>query len=77
MTDPSFAELDALSTDELREAAFARARSHKDLQFFWDLFRHLPAADGDGEGSDGSLGIQSGVDEAIALWRELRGFENR
>jgi len=67
------AELDALATEALRERAFALARERHDLSFFWDLLRHLPAADGDGEGADGSLGVQSGIDEAVALWRELRG----
>ncbi len=67
------AELDALATEALRERAFAKARERLDVSFFWDLLRHLPAADGEGEGADGSLGVQSGIDEAVALWRELRG----
>ncbi len=64
-------QLSALSTEELRERAFALARRRRDLHFFWDLFKRLPHAEG--EGPDGSLGIQSTVDEAVALWREFTG----
>jgi hypothetical protein len=68
----SFAELDALSTEELRERAFDRARDRHDLRFFWSLFEHLPVSE---DGTDGSLGIQSTVDDAIALWKESTGHE--
>ena len=73
MTEATFDQLDALSTEELRERAFAQARERHDLHFFVDLFRHLPGADAYDEIDDGSLGIQAGVDGAVALWRELRG----
>lgn len=69
----SVAELDALSTEELRQRAFAKARQHADLGFFWSLVRHLPHAD-DAESLDGSLGaVGATVDDAVALWRELTG----
>jgi hypothetical protein len=68
----TFAELDALSTEELRERAFDRARDRHDLAFFWALFEHLPVSD---EGTDGSLGIQSSIDDAVALWKESTGHE--
>jgi hypothetical protein len=68
----TFAELDALSTEELRERAFDRARDRRDLGFFWSLFEHLPAQE---DGSDGSLGLQSTVDDAIAVWKESTGHE--
>ena len=76
MTDDSddtaaFDRLAILSTEELRERAFALARRRRDVHFFWDLFKRLPHAEG--EGPDGSLGIQSTVDEAVALWREFTG----
>jgi hypothetical protein len=63
--------LSALRTEELRERAFALARRRRDLHFFWGLFKRLPHAEG--EGPDGSLGIQASVDEAVALWREFTG----
>jgi hypothetical protein len=69
----SFAELDALPTEELRERAFALARERHDLGFFWSILRHLPHAD-DAEELDGSLGSYgASVDDAVALWRELTG----
>lgn len=68
----TFAELDALSTDELREKAFDRARTRGDVRFFWSLYEHLPAG---GDGDDGSFGLQSTVDDAIAVWRESTGHE--
>jgi hypothetical protein len=69
----SFAELDALSTEELRERAFALARERHDLGFFWSVLRHLPHAD-DTEELDGSLGSYgASVDDAVALWREFTG----
>jgi hypothetical protein len=72
MTD-SVAELDALSTEELRQRAFAKARQHADIGFFWSLVRHLPHAD-DAGSLDGSLGaVGASVDDAVALWREMTG----
>jgi hypothetical protein len=69
----SVAELDALSTEELRQRAFTRARQHADVGFFWSLVRHLPHAD-DAGALDGSLGsVGATVDDAVALWRELTG----
>jgi hypothetical protein len=69
----SVAELDALSTEELRQRAFAKARRHGDVKFFWSVVRHLPHAD-DAESLDGSLGaVGASIDDAVALWRELTG----
>jgi hypothetical protein len=67
-----FATLDELSTEELRERAFQRARERHDIRFFWSVLRHLPHAD-EPEG-DASLGVYgASVDEAVALWREFTG----
>jgi hypothetical protein len=41
---PSYDELDALTTDELRDRAFELAQKRHDVGFFWDLIKHLPAA---------------------------------
>jgi hypothetical protein len=69
----SVAELDALPTEELRQRAFAKARRHGDVGFFWSLVQHLPHAD-DAESLDGSLGaVGASIDDAVALWRELTG----
>jgi len=70
-----FAELDALSTEELRERAFDLARKNHDVKFFWSIFQHLPHAD-DAEGLDASLGAYgASVDDAVAMWREFTGRE--
>jgi hypothetical protein len=76
MTDARFAELDELSTEELRQQAFRLARERRDGRFFWDLFRHLPHAeeaewvDGNSTGSYGAS-----VEDAIGLWREFTGHD--
>ncbi|WP_422734612.1 hypothetical protein ACN26Y_09345 [Micromonospora sp. WMMD558] len=72
-TGRSFEELDALSTEELREQAFAVARKHRDVRFFWSVLRHLPNAD-EAEALDGAPNsVGPTVDEAVALWREMTG----
>jgi len=68
----TLAELDPLATEQLRERAFDLARERRDIGFFWSLFRHLPTRE---DGSDGALGIQSTVDDAVALWKESTGHE--
>ena len=72
-TTPSFAELDALSTEELRERAFARARRRRDFGFFWSVIRHLPDSDEAAELDGAPNSIGPTVDEAVALWREFAG----
>lgn len=69
----SFEELDALSTEELRERAFTLARERRDVRFFWSVLRHLPNADEAAalDGAPNSVGPT--VDEAVALWREMTG----
>jgi hypothetical protein len=73
MTSPSFAELDALPTEDLRDRAFALARQHRDIGFFWSVVKHLPDSDEAAalDGAPNSIGPT--VDEAVALWRELEG----
>ena len=73
MTTPSFAELDALPTEELRERAFAQARQHRDIAFFWSVLKHLPDADEAAELDGAPNSIGPTIDEAVALWRELEG----
>jgi hypothetical protein len=68
-----FAELDALPTEELRERAFAKAREHRDLGFFWSVFKHLPDSDDAAELDGAPNTIGPTVDEFVALWRELTG----
>ena len=67
------AELTTLSTEDLRQRAFALAVKRRDAGFFWSLFRHLPHAD-DTEELDASLGaLGASIDDAVAMWREFTG----
>lgn len=67
------ADLDQLSTEELRRRAFDKAQAGRDLHFFWDLTKHLRASralaaeDGSGGGITGTLA------ELVELARELLG----
>jgi hypothetical protein len=75
MTDQaaSLAELDALSTEELRERAFHQARERHDIGFFVNIIRHLPHAD-DAESVDGSLGsVGAEISDLVSMWREFTG----
>jgi hypothetical protein len=67
MSSVTFEDLDALSTEDLQDRAFALARERHDVSFFWSIFEHLPVAE---SGLDGALGVQSTVDDAVALWTE-------
>jgi hypothetical protein len=70
-----FDQLDGLSTEELREKAFALARKRMDMKFFWHLVRILPHAD-DMEQLDASMGsIGASVEDAVDLWREFTGHD--
>jgi hypothetical protein len=73
MTTPSFAELDALPTEALRERAFALARHHHDVGFFWSVFKHLPDSDEAAELDGAPNSIGPTIEEAVALFRELEG----
>jgi hypothetical protein len=66
-------ELDTLTTEELRQRAFALAAKRRDVAFFWSVFKHLPHAD-DAESLDASLGaVGASLSDAVALWREFTG----
>jgi hypothetical protein len=70
---PSVAELDALTTDELRHRAFDRAEQRRDVGFFWDLLRHLRPTESVAA-EDGSAGhITGGIAEAVEAAREMMG----
>jgi hypothetical protein len=73
MSEATFAELDTLSTEELRERAFARARHRMDVGFFWAVLKHLPDSD-EANSLDGAPNtVGPTIDEAVALWREFTG----
>jgi hypothetical protein len=69
----SIEELDALSTHELREKAFAAAEHSRDVGFFWGLVKHLSSSESiaSDDGSAGGLG--ESITGAVELVTELLG----
>jgi hypothetical protein len=66
-------DLDALTTEQLRQQAFDRARSEHDVGFFWDLVKHLRSARSLAA-EDGSSGSLTGsLAEVVDMARELMG----
>ncbi len=64
---------DQLSTDDLREKAFEKARHDHDLGFVWEVAGHLRASRAIA-GQDGSSGSITGtLAEAVEVVRELMG----
>jgi hypothetical protein len=70
---PAIAELDALTTEELRERAFAQAEHRHDVGFFWDLVKHLRTVESVGADDGSAGGIGETISSAIDLTRELVG----
>jgi hypothetical protein len=72
-TETTFEELDALPTEELREQAFNRAWHHRDLGFFVNVIRILPASE-DAEQIDGSFAsFGTTLSDIVGIWREFTG----
>jgi hypothetical protein len=66
-------DLDELTTEELRQRAFDKARDTHDVGFFWDVVKHLRAS-GSIAAEDASSGNLTGsVTEAVEVVRELMG----
>ena len=69
------ADLDQLTTEELRRRAFDKAHAAHDLHFFWDLIRHMHGSRSI-VGEDGSSGALTGtITELVGISRELMGHE--
>lgn len=66
------AELEALSTDELRAKAFHAAERRLDVGFFWDLLKHLPSS-AEVARDDSFTSAAAGISDVIDLFREFRG----
>ncbi len=59
--------------EELRRAAFDKARDEHDVGFFWDLVKHLRAS-ASFAAEDGSMGgIGGSITDTIEIVRELMG----
>lgn len=68
-------DLDALSTEELRRRAFAKAEAAKDRGFFWELVKHMRGAQAIAAEDGSSGGITGSITEAVHVVRELMGKE--
>ncbi len=66
------ADLESLTTEELRQRAFDLAKQRHDFHFFWDLAKHVPAA-GEAATDDGFTAPGASISDLIELFRELRG----
>ena len=67
--------LEQLTTDQLRERAFDKARKARDLGFFWEVITHLRSARSIAA-EDGSAGHIAGtITELIEIVRELGGHD--
>ncbi len=66
-------DFDALTTEELRQRAFEKARASRDIGFVWDVIKHLRSTRGLASG-DGSSGALTGsIAEGVEIARELMG----
>ena len=71
--DAPLDDLDALPTDVLRARAVELGKRRRDVGFFWDLVKHLPAASDSRNTADASSGgAFETVQEALELLREWR-----
>src|SRR5947199_8690163 len=69
----SRADLEQLTTEDLRKRAFRHAERHADFGFFWDLAKHLPSSS-ELNSEDGSLGsVSDSITETVELFRNLMG----
>jgi hypothetical protein len=65
--------LDALSTDELRQKAFEKARAAHDVGFFWDVVKHLRASHALSQEDGSGGGLTGSISDAVEIVRELMG----
>jgi hypothetical protein len=73
ISSATFEQLDALTTEELRQKAFDLAEHRHDVGFFWEVIKHLPES-GALASEDGSPGnIIGSLIETMQAARELFG----
>ena len=74
---PSVAELDALSSEALRQRAFDKAESKRDVGFFWDLVKHLRVSRDLATEDTSSGSLTGSIADAVDAVRELTtgGFD--
>ena len=65
--------LDELTTDELRQQAFDKAREAHDVGFFWDVVKHLRASRTFSQEDGSGGGVTGSISDAVEIVRELMG----
>jgi hypothetical protein len=65
--------LDDLTTDELRQQAFDKARAARDVGFFWDVVKHLRASHSLAQEDGSGGGLTGSISDAVEIVRELMG----
>jgi hypothetical protein len=66
-------DLDGLTTEELRQRAFEKARAAHDVGFFWDIVKHLRASQSLAQEDGSSGGLTGSITDAVEIVRELMG----
>lgn len=66
-------DLDELSTEELRQQAFEKARRAHDVGFFWDVVKHLRASHSLSQEDGSGGGLTGSISDAVEIVRELMG----
>ena len=64
---------DDLTTDDLRQLAFDKARAAHDVGFFWDVVKHLRAAHSFSQEDGSGGGLTGSISDAVEIVRELMG----
>ena len=62
-----------LTTDELRQKAFEKARAAHDVGFFWDVVTHLRASHAFAQEDGSGGGLTGSISDAVEIVRELMG----
>lgn len=70
---PTFEELDALPTQELKDRAFDVARRRGDVRFLWEVVGHLPQTAEFAAEDGASGGMLTTVSDLVAGFEEVFG----
>ena len=71
--DDGAADLHTLTTDELRQRAFEKAREAHDVAFFWDIVKHLRSTHALSQEDGSGGGLTGSISDAVEIVRELMG----
>jgi hypothetical protein len=72
---PTLDELDALSTEELKDRALALARQRRDVRFLWDVLEHLPQSGEFAQEDGATTGVVTTVNDVLAVVEQVFGHQ--